>query len=49
MQTNLAVNFRWSSNRLMFDCSYDKGKTQIGMAKFQALKGFGEISTPARG
>ena len=38
-----------SSFRLMFDCSSGKGKTQIGMAKFQALKGFGEISTPAEG
>ena len=37
------------SCRLMFDRSSGKGKTQIGMAKFQALKGFGEISTPARG
>lgn len=32
--------------RLMFDRSSGKGKTQIGMAKFHALKGFGEISTP---
>jgi len=38
-----------SSCRLMFDRSSGKGKTQIGMAKFQALKGFGEISTPAEG
>ena len=36
-------------SRLMFDCSCGKGKTQIGMAKFQAPRGFGEISTPARG
>ena len=35
-----------SSCRLMFDRSSGKGKTQIGMAKFHALKGFGEISTP---
>ena len=38
-----------SSCRLMFDRSSGKGKTQIGMAKFQAPRGFGEISTPARG
>ena len=38
-----------SSCRLMFDRSSGKGKTQIGMAKFHALKGFGEISTPAEG
>lgn len=29
--------------------SSGKGKTQIGMAKFHALRGFGEISTPAEG
>ena len=33
----------------MFDRSSGKGKTQIGMAKFQAPRGFGEISTPAEG
>ena len=38
-----------SSCRLMFDRSSGKGKTQIGMAKFQAPRGFGEISTPAEG
>ena len=35
--------------RLMFDRSSGKGKTQIGMAKFRAPRGFGEISTPAEG
>ena len=38
-----------SSCRLMFDRSSGKGKTQIGMAKFRAPRGFGEISTPAEG
>ena len=38
-----------SSCRLMFDRSSGKGKTQIGMAKLQAPRGFGEISTPAEG
>ena len=38
-----------SSCRLMFYRSSGKGKTQIGMAKFQAVKDFGEISTPAEG
>jgi len=33
----------------MFDRSSGKGKTQIGMAKLQAPRGFGEISTPAEG
>ena len=38
-----------SSCRLMFERSSGKGKPQIGMAKFQAPRGFGEISTPAGG
>ena len=43
MYESVSLNHRFlSSCRLMFDCSYDKVKKQIGIAKFKPARGLRE-------
>jgi len=50
MYESVSSNHRiLSSCRLMFDCSYDKVKKQIGMDKFKPQGVCVKISTPVKG